>query len=228
MSSRTDEQTDRARGAGRGRTAGFRAACAVAVSALVVAGTGPAFAAAPGGRRLPAPASRPAHATAPHAAAAHAAAAGAAAARAAAAVQAAAAARAAGAHGATARTAAVAPAVPAGVGARSRTVSDDISGTTLVTSGDTSAQPAAVSVIDVIMVAPTASRPGGTVDLRTFADCEGGATARSPRRRWPPRPPSPWRPTGACSPRPSSPGTSSRATTRWWRAAPGRPWPLDG
>ena len=33
-----------------------------------------------------------------------------------------------------------------------------------------------VSAIDVIMAAPAASRPGGTVELRTFADCAGSGS----------------------------------------------------
>ena len=134
MSSRTDEQTHGAeqaeRAQGSGRRAGIRAVCAAAaVSALVAAGSGPAFAA--GGRSLPKPAPQVARALV---------------------------------------------AAPHGVGARIRTVGTD-PGTQLVTTGDAAAlQPGAVSVIDVIMVAPTDSRPGGTVDLRTFADCEGGGS----------------------------------------------------
>ena len=163
MSSRTDEQTDRAQGSGaqggraqgsraegsrargssRGTAIGVRAVCAVAaVSALVAAGAGPACAAgaAAGGRSLPKPAPQAAHAVP---AAQHRAGAG----------------------------------TVAGIGARSRTAGA-AGGTTLVTTTTTGdvAQPGAVSVIDVIMVAPTASRPGGTVDLRTFADCEGGGS----------------------------------------------------
>ena len=161
MSSRTDEQTDRAQGSGaqggraqgsraegsrargssRGTAIGVRAVCAVAaVSALVVAGAGPACAAGAGGRSLPKPAPKAAHAVP---AAQHRAGAG----------------------------------TVAGIGARSRTAGA-ADGTTLVTTTTTGdvAQPGAVSVIDVIMVAPTASRPGGTVDLRTFADCAGSGS----------------------------------------------------
>jgi hypothetical protein len=138
VSSRTDEQTDRAQGSSRGRAVGVRAVCAAAaVSALVVAGSGPACAAVPGSRSLPRPVPQAARAVA----------------------------------------APVGAAAPVGVGARSLTADTDLGATTLVTTGGEGAvQSGAVSVIDVIMVAPTASRPGGTVDLRTFADCEGGGS----------------------------------------------------
>ncbi|QMU75381.1 hypothetical protein GXW83_06075 [Streptacidiphilus sp. PB12-B1b] len=43
------------------------------------------------------------------------------------------------------------------------------------TGADAVALPGAGPVVDVIMVAPATTRPGGTVDLRTFADCGGGA-----------------------------------------------------
>jgi hypothetical protein len=128
VSSRTDEQKDRALSRSRGHATGVRALCvAAAVSTLAVAVAGPACAASPGSARLPKPVPR-----------------------------------------------AVRAAAPSGVGARSLTAGTGAGGSTLGSTGGDIVQQGAVSVIDVIMVAPTASRPGGTVDLRTFADCEDG------------------------------------------------------
>lgn len=181
MSSRTDEQTDRARGGSRGRSAGIRVACAAAVvSALMVAGGGPALAASPGSRSLPRPAPQAAHpAAAAHTAADRVAAGQAAAGQAAHAGRAAAAARAVPADRAAPAAHAAAPGT--GIGARSRAIGADDNATTLVTTtgGDGAAQadpPAVVSAVDVIMAAPAASRPGGTVELRTFADCAGSGS----------------------------------------------------
>ncbi|MEY9965823.1 hypothetical protein ABIA33_003873 [Streptacidiphilus sp. MAP12-16] len=48
-------------------------------------------------------------------------------------------------------------------------------GTALVTSGNAAITPAVVA-LDVVTLDPSTTRPGGSVDLRTFADCGGTST----------------------------------------------------
>ena len=65
---------------------------------------------------------------------------------------------------------------------RQQAVQQQAETTTLVTAGVSNGpeQPTAVPVVDVITAAPGVTHPGGSVDLRTFADCVTGSIVTSP------------------------------------------------
>ena len=65
---------------------------------------------------------------------------------------------------------------------RQQTAQQQAETTTLVTAGVSNGpeQPTAVPVVDVITAAPGVAHPGGSVDLRTFADCATGSIVTSP------------------------------------------------